>query len=305
VAAVIAGDGRISAESSWSDPETGSTEEAAFVGSGGERILAFLHRPTSGAVNGGVLLCSSLYEDLPINYRAEILVARALARRGYAVVRFQYRGAGNSEDLGGRGMTFQTMVADARTAASWLMERSGGARLTVCGSRLGALVASELASLDDRAPLVLWSPIVNGADFFRGMSRANLLAGVRAEARKRQAPGDVERRLFMEGPIEMLGNVVHRESYEDLTKRRLPPTVGPGRRVLLVQLGLGNVENPQYDELVSRWTADGSLVEVLRVRARQLWMVPDNWEPEDNRPTTQDLVAGIAGWVDATAREPS
>jgi alpha/beta superfamily hydrolase len=301
---VPAGADRILAESRWSDPHTGSTEEAAFIGPGGQRILAFLHRPESGAVNGGVLLCSSLYEDLQVNYRSELLLARALARRGHATVRFHYRGAGNSDDLAGPGITFDSMVADARAAASWLAERTGTARLTMCGSRLGALVATDLASRDDHGPLVLWSPIVNGADFFRGMSRANLLAGVRAEARKRQASGDTEKRLAMDGAVEMLGNVVHRASYEDLRKRGLPSTVGSGRRVLLIQLGLGDVENPKYNSLVSSWTAGGGQVEVLRVRMRQLWMFPDTWEPEEDSPTTQELVEGIAGWVDARGREP-
>jgi hypothetical protein len=103
----------------------------------------------------------------------------------------------------------------------------------------------------------------------------------------------------------MLGYRVGPESFADLNTRRLPPTVGRGRRVLLVQLGMGDADNPQYDDLVSRWTADGASVEVLKVPMRQLWMVPETWEPEGTDATTQGLVEGIADRVDATAREPS
>jgi alpha/beta superfamily hydrolase len=280
------------------------TEEASFVGPSGRRILAFLHRPRSGAVAGGVLLCSSLYEDFHVNYRSELLVARALARHGFATVRFHYRGAGNSDDVAG-GITFDSMVADARAAASWLDERTGVARPTLCGSRLGALVASELAQRDDCGALVLWSPVVSGADFFRGMSRASRLAGVRLEARKRQTQGEAETSSAMTDGVEMLGNDIHPASYRGLAARDLPPTIGRGWRVLLVQLGMGDAENPRYTELASRWTAGGAVVDVLRVRMRQLWMVPEKWEPEEDRPTTGELVEGIVAWVRATGREPS
>jgi alpha/beta superfamily hydrolase len=280
------------------------TEDVTFLGVGGQRILAFLHRPADGEVHGAVVVCSSLYEDFHVNYRSELLVAQALARRGYATVRFHYRGTANSDDLDG-GITFDTMLADARAAASWLAERTGAAPLTVCGARVGALVAAELAFRDDHAHLVLWAPIVNGADFFRGMSRASRLAGVRIEARNRQVQAGVEKSPMSDGGVEMLGNVVHPATYDDLGTRVLPTTIGDGRRVLVVQLGMGDADNPHYRELAARWTAGGAVVDVLKVRMRQLWMVPDRWEPEEDRPTTRELVDGIRAWVEATPQEPS
>jgi alpha/beta superfamily hydrolase len=303
VAAATAGTDRIPTASSWSDPGTGVTEEAAFLGPTGQRILAFLHRPGNDSVHGGVVLCSSLYEDFHVNYRSELLLARDLARRGYATVRFHYRGTANSDDLTCGEITFDTMVADAATAASWLAERTGAAVLTVCGARLGALVATELALRDDQSQLVLWAPIVKGADFFRGMSRAGRLADVRTEARRRQALGKADGSP-RKGGVEMLGNVVHPASYDDLGRRMLPTTVG-SRRVLLVQLGMGEADNPQHRALASRWTADDAVVDVLKVRMRQLWMVPDRWEPEEDRPTTRELVEGIGRWVQATPRNPA
>jgi alpha/beta superfamily hydrolase len=289
------------AGSSWSDSDAGTTEEASFIGPGGGRILAFLHRPTTGAAHRGVVLCSSLYEDFQVNYRMELLVARALARRGCAAVRFHYRGQGNSDDLPG-GMTSGTMLADARAATSWLLDRTGVRDLTFVGSRLGAFVAAELAWEDDHTPLVLWSPIVEGEDFFRGLSRASRVAGVRAEAGTREARADAGTRSAVDGAVERLGNLVLRASQEDLATRELPSTIG-SRRVLLVSLSLTGSDNPQYAGLVSRWTAGGAAVDVLRVRARQLWMVPDKWEPVEERPTTVERVDGIAEWVAGPARE--
>ena len=283
--------------SSWSNPETGVTEETQFLGSEGQQILAFLHRPTSGPVVGGVVICGSLFEDFQINYRREVLVARRLAERGFATVRFHYRSVGNSDGLPSGAVSFDSMVEDASTATAWLAARTGVTRPVLCGSRLGALAAAHLAARDGHAPLVLWAPILSGGDFFRGMSRASLLAGVRAEARNRQSSASTESRLRTEASVEMLGNRVHRSSYVDLASRALPASPGQGQHVLLVQLATGDALTAGPQALVLRWRAAGADVEVLMVRARQVWTVPDQWQPEEDRAPTLALVEGIAEWV--------
>lgn len=288
-------------QSCWTDTETGVTEETKFLGLPGQQILAFLHRPTSRAVVGGVVICGSLFEDFQINYRREVLVARRLAQRGFATVRFHYRSVGNSDGLPSGAVSFDSMVEDASTAATWLAARAGITRPVMCGSRLGALVAAHLAARGGHAPLVLWAPILSGGDFFRGMSRASLLAGVRAEARKKQSSASTEGRLRTEASVEMLANRVHRSSYEDLGSRSLPEAPGPGQQVLLVQLATGDALTAGPQALVSRWRAAGAVVDVLMVRARQVWTVPDEWQPEEDRAPTLALVEGISTWVDGMA----
>lgn len=286
------------ARSSWSHPAKGVTEEVAFLGPDGGKILAFLHRPTAGAARAGVLLCGSLYEDLTVNYRNEVLVARELARRGFAAARFQYRGAGNSDSLPSGAVSFDSMVEDADRAAAWLVERTGAPQVVIGGSRIGALVAHHLAAPHPDRPLLLWAPMLAGADYFRGMSRASLVAGVRAVARKRQASASAESRLRVEESVEMLGYRVHRTTYDDLGPRALPLTTDAGRPVLLVQLGLGESLSAPYEKLVSDWRGAGARVEVLKVHARQRWYVPDEFEPEDAKPEAGMFAVGIAGWVE-------
>ncbi len=275
-------------------------EEAALLGEPGSRSLAFLVRPSRAAV-GAMVLCSSLYHDLDLNNRTELMVARALAARGFATVRFHYRGTGNSEDIPGGAVTFDSMVADGRTALSWLVERTAVTRPFLCGFRLGALVAAELARGDGGTPLVLWAPMANGAEYYRGLSRASMVAGVRAESGRRQGGASAEQQLAEQDSVEMLGNVVHRASYDDLRRRSLPPELGGRRRILVVQVGLGD-GTAQQEALVAGWTAAGAHVEILRIRMRQLWMIPDAWEPEEESPTTQQLVAGITDWAVDVAR---
>src|SRR3954451_16882096 len=108
------------ATASFVDPVTKVREETTTVGPPDSQIVAFLHAPVEGPLRARVLMLSSLYEDLQLHYRREILMARHLARRGFAVVRFQYRGTGNSAPLPGPAVTYDTMLDDARRMEEWL-----------------------------------------------------------------------------------------------------------------------------------------------------------------------------------------
>ena len=71
--------------------------------------------------------------------------------------------------------------------------------------------------------------------------------------------------------------------------------------MLLVQLATGDALTAGPQALVSRWRAAGAVVDVLMVRARQVWTVPDQWQPEEDRAPTLALVEGISAWVDGMA----
>lgn len=82
-------------------------------------------------------------------------VCAAMAQRGAATMRFNFRGAGCSEGAydGGRGE-----ADDARAAAAHLRAQAPNARLLLAGYSFGAMIAAAVA--DDVAPdaLVLVSP---------------------------------------------------------------------------------------------------------------------------------------------------
>jgi len=75
----------------------GSIEEASFIGPEGRAMFAFLHLPDGAPVLGGLVVCSPMDAETLRHYRKEVLLGRMLAPRGVAVLRFHYRGAGNSD----------------------------------------------------------------------------------------------------------------------------------------------------------------------------------------------------------------
>jgi predicted alpha/beta-hydrolase family hydrolase len=284
------------ARAAWTDSLTGVTEEATLLEVAGQRIIAFVHRP-AGTARAGVLLCGSLYGDLQVNYRREVLLCRELAGRGIAAARFHYRGTGNSDALPDGVLRFESMLEDARTAAAFLTEGAGTERVAFYGAKLGALVCARLADEADAAPMVLEAPAVSGADYFRQLSRADRVAGLRSETGRADTDGSLEHRFAAVDVTEVLGHPVHRASFEDLRSRQLEPKPAPGRRILLVQVAASEKLGGSYERLAARLGAAGAHVEALVVRGRQLWFVPDAWAPETESPEVRTIIDGIASWV--------
>lgn len=87
-------------------------------------------------------------------------LCRAVAELGATTLRFNFRGAGQSEGAfdGGVGE-----AVDARAAASMLRAEAPGRRFVLAGYSFGALVAAGVAADVEPTALVLVSPPIGGA----------------------------------------------------------------------------------------------------------------------------------------------
>jgi len=87
-----------------------------------------------------------------------LAVTDELVRRDWAVLRFNFRGIGESE---GEASTGRAEVADAEGAVKFMRERFPGPPLAIAGWSFGAVVATRVASADDElAALVAIAPAV-------------------------------------------------------------------------------------------------------------------------------------------------
>ncbi|MFW5868671.1 MAG: alpha/beta fold hydrolase, partial [Armatimonadota bacterium] len=89
--------------------------------------------------------------------------ARQAADRGFACLRFDFRGRGDSQG-DAEATTLSTMIEDAQRAVEVVCEETGAERVALIGDCSGSEVAIGAGILDDRVDsLVLWSaPIVAG-----------------------------------------------------------------------------------------------------------------------------------------------
>ena len=149
------------------------TEEPLCMPSAAFELYGMLHHP-SAAARGAVLLCPADGEERAWCLRTYVELARALAERGFWVLRFDYAGQGESS---GRyeDTSLDSRVQDIGAALVVLLERSGFANASLVGARLGGSLALEAASLQPRVNgLVMVEPILDGSAYARNLIRVNL-----------------------------------------------------------------------------------------------------------------------------------
>jgi uncharacterized protein len=94
------------------------SETAVVFQCEGESLVGILHVPAGQPASIGVLVVVGGPQYRVGSHRQFVLMARALAQSGYAVLRFDYRGMGDSD---GAMRTFESVAADVRAAIDTLM----------------------------------------------------------------------------------------------------------------------------------------------------------------------------------------
>jgi hypothetical protein len=125
-------------------------EPTITFASDGLTLRGFLHAPESAGKHPGLVLCHGFGGSCRGAGHPEL--AKALEQAGYVVLRFDFRGCGQSE--GRRGdVIVDEEIADLRHAIDFLaMQPSVDlARIGVIGASLGGSVAIEVAASDARA----------------------------------------------------------------------------------------------------------------------------------------------------------
>lgn len=140
----------------------------------GEPPLFGVYHPALGpdAFRGrGVLLCPPIGHEHTRSHRALKVVAEGLSRAGYHVLRFEYRGLGDSSGEptdGGRA----PWCEDVLQALNEVEALSGVKDVRIVGLRFGAALATMAIGSRRRrlghpsvSHLVLWDPVLSGHEF--------------------------------------------------------------------------------------------------------------------------------------------
>jgi pimeloyl-ACP methyl ester carboxylesterase len=119
----------------------------------------------------GIVFCYPFGQEYMRSHRALRLLADTLARKGYHVFRFDYRGTGDSAGTL-EGFSPNDWLDDIEAAVQELRDIAGLQSIGMLGLRLGALLAKAVAARrSDIEQLLLWDPIVSGADYLAELQR--------------------------------------------------------------------------------------------------------------------------------------
>ncbi|MGD0329876.1 MAG: alpha/beta hydrolase [Nitrososphaeria archaeon] len=134
--------------------------EELFVNfiSGGEKIAGMLHIPEKTPAPA-IIFCHGFTGHRIESHRLFIYAAREFCRKGFVVLRFDFRGSGESEGTFD-SMTVSREVEDLENALDWIQDRTDVLKeqIGVVGLSLGGAVSLLTAAKDKRFKAVCtWS----------------------------------------------------------------------------------------------------------------------------------------------------
>lgn len=161
----------------------------AFFDAGTRRLFGCLHLPIVRARGQAVVICNPLGPEYERSHRALRQLAARLASAGFATLRFDYAGTGDSagscDDV-----AMQAWTDDVDAAIGYAKRQARTAEAILIGVRFGAMLAAHAAARrDDCARLVLWRPIGEGRALLAEWEREHA-ADLAARGRGPSGPDD-------------------------------------------------------------------------------------------------------------------
>lgn len=201
-------------------------ETPFYIEDGGARLFAVLHRPEQERARAAFVFCHPFAEEKLWAHRVFVSFARELAGRGHPVLRFDYRGYGDSE---GEFADFrlEDHVADIDRARAWLRAELGEATpIGLLGLRLGASLACLAhRKVPVQGPLILWDPVLDGADFIQEFLRSHLSTQLAIWGEVRENRERLVERLMAGEKVNVEGYDVTRALYQSLSALSLGESV--------------------------------------------------------------------------------
>lgn len=248
--------------------ESVTDERLVSFESGGEQLHGVLHLPGE-EVERALVFCHPFAEEKKCAHRTMVEAARACAESGWAVLRFDQRGCGDS------GGSF-----DAYAPEDWRLdieaaldcaEAETGAPVGLLGLRLGASLAAEVV---ERRPgvdcLVLWEPIIEGGRYIaQNLRRSMIKAKMTAHEGGEESGGDASgAREAGKDAVDFDGYRVPARMREQIEHIDL---LRGGRSFAQPVLVLGIGPRDGVDEVLQRLAAAYAHGSALAVRQEPFW----------------------------------
>jgi dienelactone hydrolase len=233
-------------------------------------LFGWYHPPAGVRRAGGIVICNPIGDDLCRAHRPLRHLAQRLAAAGFPVLRFDYRGTGDSAGDEHEAARVPGWLSDIALAVEELRARGGVERVSLVGLRAGATLAAVAAGASGVEAVVLWSGYPTGGAFVDDIVRTHRLhRKLEPEAFSGGPPA--------EGGAEALGFFLSDETITGLRALDLAE-VAPARALVVGSEG---------DAVAALWPA-----EKRTIPADRFLIVPPH-----QGPLPEEALSEITGWL--------
>jgi pimeloyl-ACP methyl ester carboxylesterase len=188
---------------------TSTSEWPTFFGPDASPLFGVLHMPADQRIRGGVIICASLGKEGMDSVRFQRILADDLAAAGFAVLRFDYLGSGDSAYRQFRDDAVGHWVESVQHAVAHL-ESIGAKSVSAIAIRAGGLILnSALPHLPAVDRAIYIDPVFSGRRYVREQA---------ALFRLSVGPDDVP-----DGTVSMIGGILSDKAAKALSALALEP----------------------------------------------------------------------------------
>jgi len=207
-----------------SQPGADMQEEAGYLPVPGAHLYTVLHRVAEPVAR--VLLVGPFASERQNSYLPWIRWSRYLTARRIEVLRYDYRGVGESLGLF-EDMTFKDWHEDLQLLTDWFASRTPALPLILHGLEIGALLAARSFENGVGDAMLLWSPPANANQALRStLLRWVGLEQLLTPGADRRSASDYIRQLEQGVPVEVEGYQWSPKLWRDSFQWELPSSLG-------------------------------------------------------------------------------
>ena len=256
-------------------------------------LVGVYHPPASGRARADVVVVHPFAEEKKFSHRVLVKLARELARRDVATLRFDLSGSGDStgDTDTARLDQWRLDIASACVQA----EARAEAPPVLVGLRLGATLALIHAAHAQTPPaIVLWEPVIDGRKYVDDILRRRMIKEMMTTGKKATGRDAVLARLDADGFLDLDGLSVGKGLIEDIASLNVTAIAKAfSGRALCVQIAYNAKVSPALEELAATLTAAGARVETLGIREQVIWDRVELVEATELIRTTADWIAAL------------
>jgi exosortase A-associated hydrolase 2 len=190
-----------------------------FLNTDSDFLYVVVHEPQSD-VCGNIVFCNPIFEERKSSHRTMVETALFLSEKGYRVLRFDYRGCGDSsgyfEDFSINHWLKDIEAVLARVRSSNMDVPTG-----LLGLRFGATLALQSAVLNNADYVILWEPVVNGMKYIQEELKRTQVKEMMTWGQSVTTRENMLSQIQTEGHFDLSGYNLSRQLFDDLCRMSL------------------------------------------------------------------------------------